>query len=208
MRPIIKLAVLGCTTLIAAAACGSSTKDDNTTSTSGTSTSGTSSSTSSGTPAGPGADLKCTSSGKNAYDTYQSAGFVAVNEEIFSLVDAEIAANGTKNLGTAFTLVGKGTPPSTTDDLATFEGNLAAFLVYVYGGPDSITYTDGKTYTGPQDMTAAHTGLGITESQYMYFLSNIVVKALTNKGVKTEDVSSCFAGPVSDPTFIATIVGH
>ena len=38
---------------------------------------------------------KCASSGKNAFDTYQAAGFVAVNQAIFSKVNAEVNANCT-----------------------------------------------------------------------------------------------------------------
>lgn len=167
------------------------------------------------TARGPGAVLECQSSGKNAFDTYGATAFVAVNEEIFNLVGAEVTANGTTNLGDSFTKVGSGIPASTAHDAATFKGNLAAFLAFAYGGPAEITYTDGKTYAGEQDMPTAHTGLGITGSQYDYFIANIVVPALINKGVKhgagtaadPNDVSSCFAPVVVDPSFKASIVG-
>lgn len=157
---------------------------------------------------GPGAALKCTSSGKNAFDTFGTSAFVVVNEAIFANVGSEVTANGTTNLGDSFTKIGTGTPPSTGDDAATFKGQLAAFLVYAYGGPSTITYTDGKMYTGPQDMVAAHSGLGITSSQYDYFISTVVVPALTSSGVSTADVSSCFAPIVTDAAFKASIVGH
>ncbi len=157
---------------------------------------------------GPGAELACQSSGKNAFDTYGAAAFVAVNEEIFALVTAEITANGTTNLGDSFGKVGTGIPPSTSDDLATFKGKLAAFLVFAYGGPASITYTDGKSYVGPQDMVETHTGLNITAAQYDYFVASIIVPALINKGVKSDDISSCFAPVVIDATFKASIVGR
>jgi hypothetical protein len=107
--------------------------------------------------------------------------------------------------------------PSNVAALSAVEGKLAAFLVWVYGGPNSITYTDGKMYTGNgQDMVAAHTGLGITDAQYTYFVTNIVVPALTSSGVKhgaggaadPDDVGSCFAPPLLDATFQASIVGH
>ena len=160
------------------------------------------------TAKGPGAAFACTSSGKDAFDTYGATAFVAVNESIFTNVGAEVTANGTTNLGTSFTEVGSGTPPSTADDAATFKGKLAAFLVFAYGGPTSITYTDGKTYSGMQDMVAAHTGLAITSDQYDYFIANIVVPALTTNGVPTGDVSSCFAPVVTDAAFKASIVGH
>jgi hypothetical protein len=161
-----------------------------------------------GGPMGPGAAFKCQSSGKDAWDTYGATAFVAVNESIFSNVTGEIGDAGTANLGMSFTEVGSGSPPSTTDDLATFKGKLAAFLVFAYGGPTSITYTDGKTYSGLQNMTAAHAGLGITTAQYNYFISNVVVPALTGNGVPQGDVTSCFAPVVTDPSFIASIVGH
>lgn len=161
------------------------------------------------TPAtkGPGAALKCTSSGKDAFDTYGATAFVTVNKAIVAKVGAELMANGEANLGNSFGKVGSGNPPSTKDDFATFEGKLAAFLVFAYGGPTSITYTDGKTYDGVQDMVAAHAGLAITSDQYDYFIMNQVVPALTESGVTADDVSSCFAPIVVDPAFKASIVG-
>jgi hypothetical protein len=90
---------------------------------------------------GPGAALQCASSGKNAFSTYPIEAFVAVNKAIFAGVNADLGANGTANLGNSFGGV---------RDFPTFEGRLAAFLVYVYGGPTSITYTDGKRYDGVQ----------------------------------------------------------
>ncbi|MES1204481.1 MAG: hypothetical protein ABUS79_00965 [Pseudomonadota bacterium] len=157
---------------------------------------------------GPGAALKCSSSGKNAFDTFGAAAFVAVNEAIFANVGAEVAANGTSNLGDSFTKIGSGTPASTADGPATFKGKLAAFLVYAYGGPSSITYTDGKTYDGPQDMVSAHRGLAITGGQYDYFVASVIVPALTTSGVSDADVSSCFAPIVTDAAFKASIVGQ
>jgi len=156
---------------------------------------------------GPGAAFLCMSSGKDAFDTYGAAAFVAVNESIVSNVVAELTANGTDNLGDAFTKIGSGKPASTADDMATFKGKLAAFLVYAYGGPESITYTDNKSYSGLQNMAAAHVGLGITSDQYDYFVTNQVVPALTDNGVTADDVSSCFAPVVLDATFKASIVG-
>jgi hypothetical protein len=161
------------------------------------------------TGTGPAASLRCTSSGKNAFDTFGATAFVAVNESIFTNVTNEITAHGATNLGGSFTLIGSGMPVSTTDGAATFKGKLAAFLVYVYGGPDSITYTDNVSYTGNnQSMITAHTGLAITADEYNYFVMNIVVPALTTNGVTTADVSSCFAPAITDATFMASIVGH
>jgi hypothetical protein len=157
---------------------------------------------------GPGAALKCTSSGMDAWDTYGVDAFVAVNQAIVKNVVDELNANGTTNLGASFTKIGSGMPASTSDDMATFEGKLAAFLVYAYGGPNSIKYTDGKMYSGLQNMTAAHVGLAITDDQYDYFITNQVVPALTGSGVPEGDVSSCFAPIVTDPAFKASIVGH
>lgn len=157
---------------------------------------------------GPGAAFKCASSGKDAWDTYGASAFVAVNESIFTNVTSEVTANGSTNVGDSFAKIGTGNPAATRDDAATFKGKLAAFLVYAYGGPSSITYTDGKTYSGIQDMVSAHTGLGITSAQYDYFIANIVVPALTANGVPMNDISSCFAPVVTDAGFKATIVGH
>ncbi len=151
----------------------------------------------------------CTSSGQNAYTTYGQAAFFAVNASIFTnVVNAGATTSTTTPLGSAFTLVGSGNPPSTADNLPTFEGNLAAFLVYLYGGPSQITYTDGVVYQGPQSMQDSHQGLNITASQYNYFVNSIVVPALTSNGVPSGDISSCFAPPLLDPTFMASIVGQ
>ncbi len=160
-------------------------------------------------PAGPGASLMCASTGKNAWETYGENAFVAVNESIFTNVESIGATTSTTTpLGNSFTLVGSGNPSSTADNLATFKGNLAAFLVYVYGGPTQITYTDGVTYQGPQSMQQAHQGLAITLDQFNYFVANAVVPALTVNGVSTADVSSCFAPPLANPSFINSIVGQ
>lgn len=150
-------------------------------------------------PEGPGASLKCTSSQKNAFDTYGAPAFVAVNEKIFELVTAELTANGETNLGGSFAEV---------TDFPTFKGKLAAFLVFAYGGPSSITYTDNKVYQGPQDMSEVHAGMAITDAQYDYFVANIIVPALTDNGVPTGDVSSCFAPIIVDAAFKASIVGQ
>jgi hypothetical protein len=163
----------------------------------------------SGVGLGPGAQLLCTSSGKNAWETYGATGFVAVNKAIFANVLAEIGPDGGDagtGLGTSFDNIGSGSVPALDDGAATFEGKLAAFLVYAYGGPSSIKYTDGKTYSGLQDMVKAHMGLGITPSQYLYFVTSDVVPALTSSGVKTEDVASCFAPLVLSTTFMQQIV--
>jgi hypothetical protein len=170
-----------------------------------------------GNTPGPGATLKCDSSGMNGFDTYGAMAFVAVNKSIINNTLAEIAANGSANVGDSFSKIGSGNPPSTTDSAATFSGKLAAFLVWAYGGPNSIVYTDGKTYDGAnQDMVTAHTGLNITAAQYTYFVTNIVVPSLESNGVKhgmggasdPDDVGSCFAPVLLDMSFENTIIGH
>jgi len=156
-----------------------------------------------------GASLICPSSGKNAWLTYGQNAFVAVNEAIFQNVENIGATTSTTTpLGAAFTLVGSGNPPSTADNLATFKGNLAAFLVYLYGGPTQITYTDGVVYQGPQSMQQSHQGLNITTSQFNYFVSDIIVPALSANGVSTADINACFAPPLMNPTFVASVVGQ
>jgi len=80
--------------------------------------------------------------------------------------------------------------------------------VWAFGGPTSITYTDGKMYVGPQDMVMAHTGQMITMSQYNYFITNIALPALESNGVSVKDAAGCFAPVVTNPTFVASIVGH
>lgn len=167
-------------------------------------------------PPGPGASLKCQSSGKNAWETYGTATFIKVNKSIGAkaLDPANWAGLGDPSR------VGSGDVPATRDDPPTFEGKLAAYLVYAYGGPASITYADGKTYGGPQDMNSAHEGLGITPEQYRYFIDKIFVPALVENGVAAggaragaegagaNDVQSCFVPLVEDPAFIASIVAR
>jgi hypothetical protein len=158
---------------------------------------------------GPGAQLLCTSSGKNAWRTYGATGFVAVNKAIFANVTSQLATDaGAAGLGATLGEVGTDKVPALADPLPAFEGNLAAFLVFAYGGPTSIKYTDGNTYSGLQDLVTAHKGLGITSSQYAYFITNVVVPALTTSGVKSEDVSSCFAPLVLSTTFMQEVVGN
>jgi hypothetical protein len=158
-------------------------------------------------PIGPGATLKCDSSGKNAYETYGKAGFEAFVKAEFEGVVAELTANQDRNLGGSFGKVGTGVPASAADDFPTFEGKLAAFLVWAYGGPASVDYK-GKTYRGPQDMKIAHTGLNITADQYTYFLTKTIVPALLKVGVTEKDVGTCFAPPLQNDAFIKSIVGQ
>jgi hypothetical protein len=165
---------------------------------------------------GPGANLLCKSSGKNAWETYGAKGFVAVNQAIFANVAAELgpdAGDAGTGLGPTFGEVGTGkngdaSVPALDDKIGTFEGKLAAYLVFAFGGPTSIKYTDGKTYSGLTDLVVAHSGLDITPDQYGYFITTDVVPALTSSGVKAEDVSSCFAPLVLSTTFMQQIVAN
>jgi len=199
MNKYIPLAVVALASMVGAVACGSS-------SSTGSATTSSNSSSSGSTPAGAGATLKCTSSGKNAFDTYGATAFVTVNENIFKNVFAQLATDaGASGLGDSFGVIGK----DGHDSAATFEGTLAAFLVYEYGGPTSITYTDGKTYQGAgQNLETEHAGLEITMDQYTYFVDNVIVPALSSAGVPTGDIDSCFAPLVLNSAVISAVVGH
>jgi hypothetical protein len=153
---------------------------------------------------GPGAALKCNSSGKNAFETYGSA-FGGVRDTIIaaeqtSKEDGKAEFNGTQfDVGLSFNVVGTPGRPN----LPTLSKNLGDFLVFVYGGPNN--------YQG-RSMVVAHTGLQITDAQYTNFLSlitSILTSPVSEGGfaVPLDDVSSCFAPPLLDPGFKATIVG-
>jgi hypothetical protein len=166
-------------------------------------------------PEGPGARLACQSSGKNAYQTYGAPALFAITKAVFANVGAEVSAHGEANLGGSIPQVGTGTLPSNHDDGKTFEGKVAAYFVWAYGGPADVTYTDGVVYRGPQDMTAAHVGMNITSAQYDYFVASIVAPALKSVGVKhgtggaddPDDISSCFAPVVTAPAYKASMIG-
>ena len=55
-------------------------------------------------------------------------------------------------------------------------------------------------------MEAAHTGLDITQEEYDAFIG-LIVGVLTDAGVPESDITACFAPPLVDPDFVATIVG-
>jgi hypothetical protein len=124
------------------------------------------------------------------FGKYGEAGFMAVNTNILANIGT-VSAQNPSPIGDSF----KGL---TADDVARVEANLYDFLVLVYGGPNNY---EGKS------MIEAHTGLGITEDQYTAFLTQVVVPALTEANVPQDDITQCFAPPVTDPAFIATIVG-
>jgi hypothetical protein len=125
------------------------------------------------------------------FDKYGADAFVAVRD---SIVTKALAAP-TAMLGDAFQNFASS---SSSAQIDAFKQNLADFLVMVYGGPNNY---HGAT------MEQAHAGLAITSDQYDYFIGNVVVPALSENGVSTDDISNCFAVPLSDPTFKASIVG-
>jgi hypothetical protein len=126
------------------------------------------------------------------FDKYGESAFIAVRDSIV----AKALAAPTDQLGDSFqAFAGSATPAQ----LEVFQDHLAAFLVMVYGGPEN--------YTG-RSMESAHAGLDITTDQYDYFITEVVVPALAENGVPSEDISDCFAPPVTDPAFKASIVGQ
>lgn len=125
---------------------------------------------------------------KDMYQKYGEAAFLKVNDAII----AKAVAAPTSKVGTSFKKLAKKKTAA-----ARVKKDLAAFLVKVYGGPD--------TYQGA-DMETAHAGLKITSDQYDWFIGNVVVPALKENGVSDDDITNCFAPPVTDPTFKASIV--
>ncbi len=83
------------------------------------------------------------------------------------------------------------------------EAALAASLT------DFITDAYGCTtgaYTGAS-MEDAHAGMGITQQEYDDFIT-LIAGVLLGAGVPEDDVNLCFAPPLVDPAFSATIVGQ
>jgi len=126
------------------------------------------------------------------FDKYGAPAFVAVRDSIV----AKALAAPTDKLGDSFQNFASSASPA---GLQAFQDNLAAFLVMVYGGP--------KNYGG-RSMEDAHAGLNITSDQYDYFITEVVVPALAENGVPADDISNCFAPPVTDAGFKASIVGR
>lgn len=140
--------------------------------------------------AGCGSDEEEGTCTTEMFEKYGAAGFAAVTDNILTNIGTVSAMNPSP-IGDSF----KGL---TTQEVATVEANLEDLLIQVYGGP--------QNYTG-RDMTTAHTGLGITSAQYDAFIGMVVVPALTTAGVPSADITNCFAPPVTDATFKASIVG-
>ena len=125
------------------------------------------------------------------FEKYGTTAFLAVNN---SIIDYAVAAP-TSSVGTSF----QDLAAAGTTRVEEFRGNLANFLVFVYGGPNN--------YQGPS-MEDAHEGLAITSDQYDYFVTSVIVPALTDNGVPMEDINNCFAPPVLDADFKASIVNQ
>lgn len=138
-----------------------------------------------------GSKASGTSCSTQMFDKYGADAFVAVRD---SIVTKALAAP-TDKLGDSFQVFASS---SSDAEIQSFKDNLAALLVQVYGGP--------KNYAG-RSMADAHAGLGITSDQYDYFITEVVVPALSDNGVTSDDITNCFAPPVTDPTFKASIVG-
>ena len=90
-------------------------------------------------------------------------------------------------------LVAEGTPA-----VEAFEASLANFISDAYGCSTGL-------YTGPS-MESAHAGMGITQAQYDDFIT-LIAGVLASDGVTADDINYCFAPPLVDPAFSATIVG-
>jgi hypothetical protein len=112
------------------------------------------------------------------YSKYKEAGFVAVNNSIIT----KAAAAPTASVGTSFSTL----TAAQVDKLKT---NLGAFLIKAYGGPDN--------YKGAS-IKSSHAALAITEAQYDYFITEVVVKSLKENGVTDEDITNGFAPAVTE----------
>ena len=121
---------------------------------------------------------------------YGQAGFEAVNGNILTRIGTVSAMNPSP-IGDSF----KGLTP---DDVTRVEANLLDFLIFVYGGPNNY---QGET------MEEAHVGLNITSAEYDAFVGMVVVPALQDAGVAADDITNCFAPPVTDASFKASMVG-
>lgn len=124
------------------------------------------------------------------YAKYKRAGFEAVNHKVLENINVVSSVNPSP-IGDTF----KGLTPT---GVARVEANLLDLLIKIYGGPDN--------YKG-EDMTTAHVGLNITSEQYDAFIGMVVVPALQSVGVEAADINNCFAPPMVDAQFKASMVG-
>lgn len=123
------------------------------------------------------------------YAKYKRAGFEAVNSKVLENINVVSSMNPSP-IGDSF----KGLTPT---GVARVEANLLDLLIKIYGGPDN--------YKG-EDMTTAHVGLNITSEQYDAFIGMVVVPALQSVGVEAADINDCFAPPMVDAQFKASMV--
>jgi Bacterial-like globin len=124
------------------------------------------------------------------FDKYGRDAFVAVNQKVLENIDL-VGKMNPSPIGDSF----KGLTPT---GIARVEANLLDFLIKVYGGPDN--------YKG-ESMEESHEGLNITSEQYDAFVGMIVVPSLQAVGVPADDITNCFAPPMVDPAFKASMVG-
>ena len=124
------------------------------------------------------------------YAKYGQAGFAAVNDKILKNI-VQVGSINPSPIGETF----KGLTQQGVDRV---EANLLDLLIKIYGGPDN--------YKG-EDMETAHIGLNITSEEYDAFVGMVVVPALTASGVPNEDITNCFAPPMVDAEFKASMVG-
>ncbi len=131
---------------------------------------------------------------KLMFAKYQIGTFGAVNSAIIAKA---ANANQVTSLGDSFQteIVDKGSARITS-----FTNNLAAFLVTAFGTVGDPNYV---AYTGPT-MPTAHADLNITEAQYNYFLTEVILPALA--GADASDITNCFAPVVTDPNFKVQII--
>lgn len=124
------------------------------------------------------------------YAKYGDAGFTVVNGKIAGLA----LGAPTDKLGDTFQ-----TKIANANDTrkAEFGAHLLSFLENAYGNPNA--------YVGP-GMVESHAHLAITVAQYQYFISDVVVPALTASGVSNDDITNCFAPTVMNKDFVKTVV--
>ena len=84
-------------------------------------------------------------------------------------------------------------------ETARVKTSLANFISDAYG-------CSTGAYTGP-DMATVHAGMGITQTEYDDFIT-MIATILAADGVTSDDINYCFAPPLTDPAFAATIVGQ
>lgn len=125
---------------------------------------------------------------------YGLTAFLAVND---SIITRATAMGIEAEVGDSFiNLVNNPDPKK----VPAFKQNLGIFLVNAYGGDKTVYKYEGA------DMKTAHAGLKITAAQYDAFVSKVIVPALQDNGVPMEDITNCFAPPVTSEAFKADII--